>query len=229
MNREEFIVNVENLMQTKSEVCPKDNTIAFDKREMNVQLYPDNALYIGTPGAFTFPDEIETFDAYFERVKEAHVLSLIEYEAAEDKLTSVMAYIKEKIRMPVEYFPVSDDQLPHIHIRLPGTQIILADIETNNRQQVGITFGTHESGWVDNLENWFGDWKVAKDIYVFEVVNNKLISEDEVLQAMLMDHRTTTFVRRLAIYKHAEPMPSLPFYAHMFETERRAFVEFFTA
>lgn len=231
MNREEFIVNVEHLMQTKSEIDPKDGaTVEFDKREMDVRLYADNSLYIGTPGAgaYIFPDEVESFDAYFQRVKDAHVLSLVEYEAAEDKLISVMGYVKNRIRMPVEYFPVSVEQLPHVQIRLPGTQIILADIETNNRQQVGITFGTHESGWVDNLENWFGDWNIEKDIYVYEVINNKLISNDQTLQVLLMNHRTTTFVRNLNIHKHATPMPTLPFYADMFETERRTFVEFFS-
>lgn len=230
MDRAEFITAVEHLMQTKSEVDPKDSgTIVFDKREMCVQLYADNALYIGTPGAFIFPDEIESYVNYFQRVKDAHVLSLIEYEAAEDKLDSVMQYVKDRIRMPVEYFPVSIDQLPHVQIRYPNSNIILADIEASNNRQVGITFGNYESGWVDNLENWFGDWKAAKDIYVFEVVNNKLISDDQVLQALMQDHLTTTFVRRLNIYKHAEPMPTLPFYKDMFETERRVFVEFFSS
>lgn len=230
MDRAEFIVNVEHLMQTKSEADPKDKaTVVFDKREMVVHLYEDSSMYIGTPGAYIFPDEIESFDAYFERVKEAHVLSLIEYEAAETKLDSVMAYVKEKIRMPVDYFPVSDDQLPHVHIRLPGTKIILADIEASNNQRVGISFGLYQSGWCANLENYFGDWKVAKDIYVYEVIDGRLSSDHEALQAMLQDHRTTTFVRNLSIYKHAEPKPSLPFYEKMFETERRTFVEFFTA
>lgn len=230
MDREEFIVAVEHLMQTKSEVDPKDSgTIVFDKREMCVQLYADNALYIVGRGAFIFPDELESFVNYFHRIKDAHVLSLVEYEAAEDKLDSVMQYVKDRIRMPVEYFPVSIDQLPHVQIRLKDTQIILADIEASNNQKVSITFGHKETGWHDNLENWFGDWKVTKDIYVFEVENNKLVSEDEVLQALLQDPRTTTWVRKLNIYKHAEPMPTLPFYKDMFETERRTFVEFFSS
>ena len=230
MDREEFIVAVEHLMQTKSTIDPKDNaTVEFDKREMQVQLYPDNALYIGTPGAYIFPDEVENFDAYFQRVKDAHVLSLVEYEAAEDKLDSVMGYVKSKIRMPVEYFPVSDSQLPHVHIRLPGTKIILADIEASNNQRVCISFGLYQSGWCENLEEYFGDWKVEKDIYVYEVFDGRLSSDYEVLQALLQDHRTTTFVRNLNIYKHAEPMPTLPFYERMFETERRTFVEFFSS
>jgi len=230
MTREEFIVSVENLMQVEHTLEHADGeTVGFDIREMNVQLYPDNSLYIGTPGAFIFPDEIESFDAYFQRVVDAHVVSIIEYEAAEDKLNSAMEYVKEKIRMPVEYYAVSDCQLPHVHIRLKDTQIILVDIEANNHQQVSITFGFHDTGWHDNLESWFGEYKVARDIYVYEVECNKLVSDAEALQHMLQSHLTTTFVRNIAIYKHAEPKPTPPFYQKFFETERRTFVEFFTA